>query len=582
MDEDAPSVTRRGALAGLGGVTATALAGCSERIWSRAENPAPEQVELTIKTVPADDDVVAAKVMSQLRDNLREAGINVTHEPIPEMNLYRDVLLERNFDLFVVRHPGFDEMDALRGLLHSDFVNERGWQNPLQFSDVTVDEHLEDQRTADEDDRRGVLADLFEYVDETTPYTVIAFPDRTGGVREEVSVPAPPTRPVEYYEVLSREPDDGPRDGPLVVGVFGEGLGDRLNPIVADRTRIDGLLGLLYDPLARPVGEDGELVPWLAEEIDWDDSGGLEATITLREGLRWHDGERLDADDVAFTLEFIEDTSMGAVEGGVPAHRYRCRQTVVQTVERTDTHTVTFSFGDSNRAVAERSLTIPILPKHVWEPRSEVVAEHRPEALATDNEEPVGSGVFELTEITSDEIVLEPFDDHVFRDSSNDRPDVLSEFSQYSGLRFRTYPNPGSMVESLVDGEIDFTTGMIPSTERETLREASDSALRSEPSTSFYMIGYNVHHQDLGNPRFRRVISRLVDREHVVSEFLDGRGEPATRYSTLAGFRDDEWGFDQPSDLTAFPGTNGEIEPSRVRQLFEEAGYRYEADELLR
>lgn len=582
MDDDAPSVTRRGALAGLGSVAASSLAGCSERIWSRAENTAPEQVELTIKTVPADDDVVAAKVMSQLRDNLREAGIDVTHEPIPEMNFYRDVLLEQDYDLFVVRHPGFDEMDALRGLLHSDFINERGWQNPLQFSDVTVDEHLEEQQTADEDDRTAVLADLFEYVDETTPYTVIGFPDRIGGVREGLSVPAPPTRPAEYYDVLSREPDDGPRDDPLVVGVFGEGLGDRLNPIVADRSRIDGFLGLLYDPLARPVGDDGELVPWLAEEVDWDDSNGLEATITLREGLRWHDGERLDADDVAFTMEFIEDTSMGAVEGGVPAHRYRCRQTVLQTVEQTDTRTVTFSYGDANRAVAMRSLTIPILPKHVWEPRSELVAEYRPEALVTDNEEPVGSGLFELDEVTSDEIILEPFEEHVFYDSTTDRPDVLSDFSQYSGLRFRTYPNPGSMVESLLDGEIDLTSGTIPSTEREVVSDASDSVLRSEPSPSFYMIGYNVHHEDLGNPRFRRVLSRLVDREYFISEFLDGRGEPATRYSSLAGFRDGEWGFDQPSDLASFPGTDGEIDPSRVQQLFEDAGYRYEDDELLR
>ncbi|WP_117364181.1 ABC transporter substrate-binding protein [Natrarchaeobaculum sulfurireducens] len=582
MGDDAPFVTRRGALAGLGSVAASSLAGCSERLWSRAENTTPAQVELTIKTVPADDDVVAAKILSQLRDNLREAGIDTTHEPIPEMNLYRDVLLEQDYDLFVVRHPGFDEMDALRGLLHSDFVNERGWQNPLQFSDVTIDGHLEQQRTANEDDREAMLTDLFEYFDETTPYTVIGFPDRIGGVREEISAPAPPTRPVEYYEILSREPDDGSRDDPLVVGVFGEGLGDRLNPIVADRTRIDGLLGLLYDPLARPVGEDGELVPWLAEEVDWDDSDGLEATITLREGLRWHDDERLDADDVAFTMEFLEDTSMGSVEGGVPAHRYRCRQTVLQTVEQTDTRTVTFSFGDSNRAVAERSLTIPILPKHVWESRSEVIAEYRTDALATDNQEPVGSGLLELTEVTSDEIVLDPFEEHVFRDSSADRPDVLSDFSQYSGLRFRTYPNPGSMVESLLDGDIDLTTGMISSTEREALSDASDSMLRTASSTSFYMIGYNLHHEDLGNPRFRRVISRLVDREYVVSEFLDGQGKPATRYSSLVGLRDDEWGFDQPSDLTTFPGSDGEVNPTRVRSLFEDAGYRYEDDELLR
>ncbi|RQG96983.1 ABC transporter substrate-binding protein [Natrarchaeobius chitinivorans] len=576
MDEGDP--TRRNLLAGASGIAASALAGCSERLWTRAENTAPEQVELTIKTVPADDDAAAAKIMSHLRENYQAAGIDATHEPIAKAELYRDILLEGDYDVFVVRHPGFDEYDALFELLHSQFVSGRGWQNPFHYSDVTADEHLESQRTS-RGDRHNAMAELVEYLEETAPYTVVVFPHHIGAVSADIPITSSPREPLEFYRILSTETENGPRDGPLEVGVFGEGLTERLNPIIVDRNRIDGLLGLLYDPLVRR--RSGESIPWLASDVTWEESGRTSATITLRDGLSWHDGTDIDADDVVFTYRFIQDTSMGDIDGGLPAPRYRGRQTIAENVTRVDSRTVRFSFGNTVRSASTRSLTIPILPEHIWEPRSEVIAQRQTEALVVEDEELIGSGPFELGEVTDTAIQLVPFDEHVFRDSSSDRPFVLDGFSQYSGIRFRIDPNPGAMIDAILDGEIDLTATTIPPGETAPIVAHDEIRLTSVQTDSFYMIGYNVHHSELGNPRFRRVLSRLIDREYTVSELFDGFAQPANSFSSLVGIRDDRWEHRTDPILPQFPGTDGEIDVEQVRTLFEDAGYQYENGSLL-
>ncbi|RQG89776.1 ABC transporter substrate-binding protein [Natrarchaeobius halalkaliphilus] len=587
MDEGASSTTRRDLLAGTGVGISSAFAGCSEVFWSRAENAGPDQIELDIKTVPADDDPFAAMILSQLRENFQAAGIDVAHVPSAKADLHREVLLERDYDVFVVRHPGFDDYDALYGLLHSQFVSERGWQNPFQFSDRTVDELLEEQRSA-ENRRRDVLSELVEFLEETAPYTVVAFPERTGGTRRETDASVPPHDPYEYVDLMAREPADGPRENPIAVGVSGEALANRLNPVVVDRNRIPGLLDLLYDPLVRNPHTE-EYVPWLAESVSWHEADQLRATVTLRDGATWHDETPLTADDVVFTNRFLNDTALGDVEGHIPAQRFRSRQTLVSEIERLDASTVRFSFGNTvtdpetypNRSVAVRALTVPLLPEHIWDARSEVIAERQTDALVSDNEEPVGSGLFSIDDVTSDQVDLQPFDEHVLREQSADRPAVFDGFSQYTGIQFRIDPNPGAMVDALREGMTDVTATTLPSDQIETVQNDDGTRLLTGQTPAFYMVGYNHQRTPLGNHRFRQILSRLVDRDYVVEEFFDGFAEPATTKRSLLGIFEDDREDDTTSTVATFPGTDGEIDVEEVRSLFEAAGYHYEEERLL-
>lgn len=574
--------TRRRVLTGAAAGTAISLTGCLERLWSRADRSNTDQVSITIKAVPADEDIIATKIASQLRDNFQIAGIDASFEPLAKADLYRHILLDGEYDVFVIRHPGVDEYDALRALLHSRYISERGWQNPFHFSDVIVDDFLESQRMARESERERVLVDLFEHLVRTVPYTVVAFPHRISASRGDLSLAAPPRHALDYVDILSHNPGDGLRDGVLNVGVFGEELTKRLNPIVVDRNGISDLLELLYDPLVHRI--DDEYIPWLARDIKWGRKrgSGLEATVTLRKGTTWHDGSPLDANDVVFTYRFLQDTSLGAAESAIPAPRYRGRQTLVKEGNAVDSRTVSFSFTTTNPSIAVRALQIPLLPRHIWEPRSAPVSDRQTEALVNNNENPIGSGLLFMDDVVTDVAVeLMPFEGHALRTDAVDRPSIIGNAPQFDRLRFHIAPNAGAVGQALADGDIDLIGSPLPASEVAEIRTKQDLTVLTRPTDEFYMIGYNTHHPELGNHNVRRILSQLIDREHIVSELFAGFAAPATTHTSLFGIRNTDLVENGDQRITAFPGTDGEINPHQVQALFEEAGYRYEDGVLL-
>ena len=63
---------------------------------------------------------------------------------------------------------------------------------------------------------------------------------------------------------------------------------------------------LQYASLTDKAADDFAPLPGLAES--WEESdGGLTYTYTLREGLKWSDGEPLTADDIAYTINRSRD-----------------------------------------------------------------------------------------------------------------------------------------------------------------------------------------------------------------------------------------------------------------------------------
>lgn len=65
----------------------------------------------------------------------------------------------------------------------------------------------------------------------------------------------------------------------------------------------------IYDYLIELDAATGELVPSLA--TDWETEDGRVWTISLREGVTFHDGSAFTAEDVKFTLERTQDPDLG-------------------------------------------------------------------------------------------------------------------------------------------------------------------------------------------------------------------------------------------------------------------------------
>ena len=79
------------------------------------------------------------------------------------------------------------------------------------------------------------------------------------------------------------------------------------NPFLADR-RYPAREGM-YEPLMVYNTVKGELVPWLATESKFS-SDNKKLTFTVRDGVKWSDGQPFTAKDVAFASNLLDRKSV--------------------------------------------------------------------------------------------------------------------------------------------------------------------------------------------------------------------------------------------------------------------------------
>ena len=103
--------------------------------------------------------------------------------------------------------------------------------------------------------------------------------------------------------LLAAQPAAAQEERPdLVIAV--DNLWETMDPVIGISTTGARVHHNLFDTLVRRnrwEDPDGtELVPWLAES--WERLSPLVWEITLRDGVTFHDGHEMDAEDVAFSM----------------------------------------------------------------------------------------------------------------------------------------------------------------------------------------------------------------------------------------------------------------------------------------
>ncbi|CCQ33285.1 extracellular solute-binding protein, family 5 [Halorhabdus tiamatea SARL4B] len=571
----------------LGGVSAglaAGSAGCLQYARSLANRESPEQVSVTIKTVPADDDEAAVQIARTLQKNMTAVGIDADIELVEITRLFRDVLLNQAFDVYVGQFPPYHDPDFLRSALHSTFVTEQGWQNPFGVSDLGLDEQLTAQRTTAGADRQRTVADVANSVAEIQPFATVCFP-------EEITVARTDrfgnwdggrfAKPISYLTLDQAEsgPDDATTLGLVLTD---DRITKNLNPIAVEYRRPNPLTDLLYDPLMRR--EDGDVRPWLAGDVTWrrTEATGVTATVELREETSFHDGEALTAADVVFTYRFLDDTSLGTGDMHVPSPTFRGRTSLVESIERLDDRTVQIGFGETTEEVAVRALTVPILPAHVWEAKTGSanlagidISEGVTQALVWANTDPVGSGPFRLESRTpAERLVLSRFDDHPLIGTGPEQFDV-----PFERIAVQVAPSDGAAASLVTEGTVDATGDPVHPKVLENVTGEEPIERFVADSRAFYHVGFNARREPFGNVRFRQALARLLDSEHVAETVFDGYAAPAATPLAGTSWEPPEFRWDGTDPVVPFAGTDGDLDAPTARATFREAGYAYDSDE---
>ncbi|MUV61109.1 hypothetical protein GJ634_10405 [Halobacterium sp. CBA1126] len=362
-------------------------------------------------------------------------------------------------------------------------------------------------------------------------------------------------------------------DRPLRAGIFSAEVTENRNPVAGEFRWNRQLLGLLYDPLARPARDGDSLLPWAAASWAFD---GDDLIVTLRADQRFHDGTPVTAADVAFTMAFLSDTSMGAAPSPVPATRYRGRTSLVASASAVDRRTVRLSLTeDAHERTAERVLTLPVLPATEWRDRTDLVDDRVTHALVWENRQPVGSGPLAFESATEREsVTLTPYEDHFLATADDPDLEPYAAALDGEGVVARYAPSGEDAVAALADGRLDTTVHQFPVNAFDRAGEAAGVEPATAPPSELCVVGYNVRRAPLSDFRFRQVLARLHDREHAAASVFAGYAA-ASDAPVLPGWDVD--GVDPNERLLGpFPGSDGDLDAERARELFRDAGYTYD------
>lgn len=295
------------------------------------------------------------------------------------------------------------------------------------------------------------------------------------------------------------------------------------------------LRSALFLPLIRYDADLG-YDPVLAHS--WEISGDTSVVFELRDDVRWHDGERTTAHDVAFTYLRAKDPETAFANRGYFEYW--------REVEVVDSFTVRFRIVPHADPLAGWAFT-PIMPRH----KLEAIPPARMRR-AEFNKNPVGNGPFRFVSYRAN--------DRWIFEANTDFPEALGGRPYLDRIVWRVVPENSAQVTELLAGGVDL---IVSPTARQIIALEGKPGIRTivRPSRKFQAIVWNGKRRLLEDPRVRRALAMAIDRREMLDVLRGGFGELATGPVYPA-----HWAFDRSLEPLPF-------DPTAARALLAEAGF---------
>lgn len=334
----------------------------------------------------------------------------------------------------------------------------------------------------------------------------------------------PQSRSLEELRTLPGE--IGRRGGRLVVSLRAEPK--TLNPLTAaDAPSREVILGAMQADLihinrATQLTESALAKSWKVS------ADGLQYTLTLRQGLRFSDGQPLEADDIVFTFRVYLDENVHATQrdqlivGGKPI-----------TVHKMDMQTVVFQLAKTYGAGERLFDGLAILPRHLLEKTYAEGKLSQAWTLATPANQWAGLGPFRLKEyIPGQKLVLERNPYYWKQDTKGNRLPYLDE------LVFLFVPNADAQVLRFQSGETDLISRLGAENFSALSRQQRGYTMSDAgPGLEYNFLFFNLNEPgektspDLSRKmnwfresKFRQAVSAAIDRDAIVRLVYQGRG----------------------------------------------------------
>lgn len=458
-----------------------------------------------------------------------------------------ETFVSRNHDIMNLRYlDAFDPDRPVRDGASESALDEGGANNANHWNPEYQELLSEQAAAVDEDERQELIYQCQEYLVDEYVLVPILVQDRampyntnrvTGGIEEFLE---------DGLAGITNMVNVETEDGELRTAQQ-EDL-NTLDPLAAERGRADRDYGrLIFDRLMHPTPSADFLADeWAAESVEQPDDTTYE--VTLRDGLEFHDGEPVTAEDIEFTYTYgaEQSASLRGVLGNLDEI----------TVE--DDLSLTFHMSQPDATFALRALAgrdSGILPRHILEDVDD------PSGWDQDEDMFIGSGPFSLNSYSpGEELVLDAHEAHQFA------PNVDRV------VRIQA-ADAASAASALEDETVDMIPYDLPPDQLQRLEQEDHIEIAEALMTSLHYCTMNMHpDREEGPFRFwevRHAVGHTFDRE----EWLDVAGA----------------GFGQVLNTPMSPGLEFWVAPedrvspdpfdlNEAIEILGEAGFRWSED----
>src|ERR1051325_7902498 len=279
-----------------------------------------------------------------------------------------------------------------------------------------------------------------------------------------------------------------------------------------------------------------DYVPELASNIQRSDDG-LTFTLTLRDGVTFHDGRPFTSDDAKYTLDtilaatFAKSTSFFEGSGAnKTAH--------VKSVEAPDAHTLIIRLNKQWTGLLPNLVPIAIIPKDSYE---------------SQKTHPLGTGPFKFKSYDSTQQVVD----------LEANPNYYDGAPHIPALRVRVISDSNALQAELRSGRVDISplpTSLSPDAIK-SLSQDPNLSVQKFPGSNLNLLTLNTTEAPLDNPKVRQAIAYAIDRESMIRDLLQGQGKLA--HSILP---EESWAYTKPQTY--------QFDPTMAKRLLDEAGFR--------
>jgi peptide/nickel transport system substrate-binding protein len=319
-------------------------------------------------------------------------------------------------------------------------------------------------------------------------------------------------------------PNGDTPDDKLAINVgLAKDLGDSLDPHKMTSAGTKEVLFNVFEGLVKP-DSDGNLIPAIAESYTISDDG-LTYTFTLRDGVKFHNGKTVTADDVVYSLKRCAGLLEEEPEPLMSAF------SAVTDVQAGDDGTVLLTIAARNLEFISY-LTAGIIPSD----------------YTTQETAPVGTGPFKFVSRSAQEnVVLTRFDDY------------WGELPALTDVTFKIVTSD-TIVTSLLSGAIDMCAHLSP-TQAEQVVPAFD--VTQGGMNTVLGVYLNNEVEPLTNPDVRRALSHAVNVDDIMTLAFSGKGTKlgSSMYPAFGKYFDDS--------LTGYY----EYSVDTAKQMLSDAGY---------